>query len=149
MANLVTLAGTIISVSANIPATYDSSGFTNVGMVYTPVGEVTNLGSHGRTYQDVSFTTLAERGTVHLKGTYDEPETTFEMISDRTNAGQIIMKTASGSDSDFAFKLVYQNGEIDYFLGKVFSFVTNGGDANAVRSVSANIRIDRRGVVEA
>lgn len=145
----ITLAGTVVSVSANIPATYDSAGFSNVAVVYTPVGEVTNLGSRGRTYQDVSYTTLAERGTVHLKGTYDEPETTFEMVSSRLNAGQELMKTASSSDADYAFKVLYQNGEIDYFLGKVFSFVTNGGDPNTVRSVSASIRIDRRGVVEA
>lgn len=146
MANGITLAGTIVSVSAGVPATYDSTGFA--ALSYTAVGEVSNLGDTGRTYEDVSYNTLGERGTVHLKGTFDEPETTFEMIADRSDAGQIIVKSASTSDADFAFKVAYQNGDVDYFQGKVFSFVTTGGEANTVRTVSANIRIDRKGVVE-
>ena len=112
------------------------------------MGEVSNLGDTGRTYEDVSYNTLGERGTVHLKGTYDEPETTFEMIADRADAGQVLVKAASQSDADYAFKVAYQNGDVDYFQGKVFSFVTAGGEANTVRTVSANIRIDRQGVVE-
>lgn len=146
MSNGITLAGTIVSVSAGVPATYNQVGFE--ALTYTPVGEVSNLGDRGRTYEDVSYNTLGERGTVHLKGTYDEPETTFEMISDRSDAGQVIMNAASKSDADYAFKVQYQNGEIDYFQAKVFSFVTVGGEANTVRSVSANIRVDRQGVIE-
>lgn len=148
MSNGITLAGTVVSISAAEPATYDQAGFSAVGMVYTPVGEVSNLGDTGRTYEDVSYNTLGERGTVHLKGTYDEPETTFEMIADRGDAGQVLVKSASESDADYAFKVAYQNGDVDYFQGKVFSFVTVGGEANTVRTVSANIRIDRQGVVE-
>ena len=146
MSNGITLAGTIVSISAGVPATYTSAGFA--ALTYTVVGEVSNLGDTGRTYEDVSYNTLGERGTVHLKGTYDEPETTFEMIADRADAGQILVKAASESDDDYAFKVAYQNGDVDYFQGKVFSFVTVGGEANTVRTVSANIRIDRQGVVE-
>ena len=148
MSNGITLAGTIVSISDDIPATYDAAGFAAVGVVFTVVGEVSNLGDTGRTYEDVSYNTLGERGTVHLKGTYDEPETTFEMIADRADAGQVIVKAASESDENYSFKVEYQNGDVDYFQGKVFSFVTAGGEANTVRTVSANIRIDRRGVVE-
>lgn len=146
MSNGITLAGTVVSISAGAPATYNGAGFG--AKTYTAVGEVSNLGDTGRTYEDVSYNTLGERGTVHLKGTYDEPETTFEMIADRGDAGQILVKAASESDDDYSFKVAYQNGDIDYFAGKVFSFVTVGGEANTVRTVSANIRIDRQGVVE-
>lgn len=146
MANGITLAGTIVSVSAGVPATYNQIGFE--ALAYTQVGEVSNLGDRGRTYEDVSYNTLGERGTVHLKGTYDEPETTFEMISARVDSGQVIMKAASQSDANYAFKVQYQNGEVDYFQAKVFGFVTVGGEANTVRTVSANIRVDRQGVVE-
>lgn len=146
MSEIVTLAGTTVSISAGVPATYDETGFA--ALAYTEVGEVTNLGDRGRTYEDVSYTTLGERGTVHLKGTYDEPETTFEMVGRRSDAGQAIMKTASQSDLDFAFKVEFANGDIDYFQAKVYSFVSVGGEANTVRAVNANIRLSRNGVVE-
>ena len=144
--DVITFAGATISVSAGTPATYDSAGFA--ALTFTAVGELVSLGDRGRTYTDVSYTTLADRGTAHLKGSYDEPETPFEIGADRDDAGQVIMKAASTSDSAHAFKVAYSNGEVDYFQGLVFSYVTGGGDANTIRMVTANIRIDRQGVVE-
>ncbi len=148
MADSGTLAGTIVSVSANEPPTYDAAGFEDAGVTYSVVGEVANLGDHGRTYEDVNYTTLGERGTVHLKGTYDEPEKSLEMIKSVVDAGQVIMTTASTSDADYTFKVAYGNGDIDYFQAKVFSFVSVGGEANTIRRVNATVRIDRQGVVE-
>jgi hypothetical protein len=144
--DVITFAGATISISAGSPSTYDETGF--VALSYTTVGELVSMGDRGRTYTDVSYTTLADRGTAHLKGSYDEPETTFEIGADRDDAGQVLMKTASTSDSAYAFKVAYSNGEVDYFQGLVFSFVTGGGDANTIRMVTANVRIDRQGVVE-
>jgi len=91
---------------------------------------------------------LGERGTLHRKGSYDEPETPFEIGVDRSDAGQILIKAASTSDVEQSFKVEYNNGEIDYFVGLVFSFVTIGGDTDTMRMVTANIRIDRQGVIE-
>lgn len=147
MATPITFADSVISLSAGTPATYDSVGFA--ALTYTDIGEVVSVGDRGRTYTDVSYKSLAERGTLHRKGSYDEPETPFEIGVDRADAGQILLKTASTSDSDYAFKVEYSNGEIDYFQGLTFSFVTNGGDSDTMRMVTANIRIDRQGVVEA
>jgi hypothetical protein len=146
MTNVVTFAGATIGVAASEPATHDAVGFA--ALTYTDVGEVISVGSRGRTYTDVSYKTLAERGTLHRKGSYDEPETTFEIGADRTDAGQLIMKTGSANDSNHSFKIVYSNGEVDYFMGLIFSFVTNGGDADTMRMLTANVRIDRAGVVE-
>jgi hypothetical protein len=146
MTNVVTFADAVISVSAAEPATYDQAGFE--ALTFTQIGEVISVGGRGRTYTDVSYKTLAERGTLHRKGSYDEPETTFEIGADRTDAGQIIMKAGSKSDDNHSFKIEYSNGEVDYFYGLIFSYVTNGGDADTMRMISANIRIDRTGVLE-
>jgi hypothetical protein len=146
MTNVVTFAGATIGVSAGEPATHDAAGFA--ALTYTDVGEVISVGSRGRTYTDVSYKTLAERGTLHRKGSYDEPETTFEIGADRTDAGQVIMKAGSESDDNNSFIITYSNGEVDYFMGLIFSFVTNGGDADTMRMLTANVRIDRAGVVE-
>ena len=146
MATPITFAGSVISISAASPATYDSLGFA--ALTFTEIGEVVSVGDRGRTYADVSYTSLGERGTLHRKGSYDEPETPFEIGVDRADAGQILIKAASTSDIEQSFKVEYNNGEIDYFTGLVFSFVTVGGDTDTMRMVTANIRIDRQGVVE-
>jgi len=148
MATPITFAGSVISISAGTPATYDAAGFAAVGMTYTAIGELVSVGDRGRTYTDVSYTTMADRGTLHRKGSYDEPETPFEIGVDRADAGQVLLKSASQTDVIHSFKVEYSNGEVDYFQGLVFSFVTTGGDSNTIRMATANVRIDRQGVVE-
>lgn len=146
MAEGITYAGLTLSVSAGVPASYDETGFA--ALTYTAVGEVSSVGDRGQTYEDVTYTTLADRATKHLKGTSDQPETAIELVIDRDDAGQILMKTASDSDDQYAFKIEYGNGEIDYFQALVYSFVTVGGDANTVRTGTVNIRLDARDAVE-
>lgn len=146
MATPITFAGATISVSSTAPGSYDDTGFS--ALTFTEVGEVISVGDRGRTYTDVSYNSLGERGTVHRKGSYDEPETPFEIGVDREDAGQVLLKAASTTDAPYSFKIEYSSGEVDYFQGLVFSFVTNGGDSNTIRTVTANVRIDRQGVVE-
>lgn len=146
MAEGITYAGLTLSVSAGVPASYDETGFA--ALTYTAVGEVSSVGDRGQTYEDVTYTTLADRATKHLKGTSDQPETAIELVIDRSDAGQDLLKTASDSDDQYAFKIEYGNGEIDYFQALVYSFVTVGGDANTVRTGTVNVRLDARDAVE-
>ena len=148
MADAVTYAGLILSVSAGVPATYDASGFG--ALTYSAVGEVTTApGSGGKTFEDVSYTVLADRATKHLKGTSDQAEQTLEVIDDRSDAGQILLKAALESDDQYAFKGLYNNGEIDYFQALVTGYEGEGGDANALRMSTVTFRRDYRNVVEA
>mgnify|MGYP001180998496 CR=1 FL=1 len=149
MATPITFAGSTVSISDDIPATYDEAGFEAVGVVFTAIGEVTSIGGKGRTYNDVSYTNLATRGTVHKKGSYDESELAIEIGVDRADAGQVILKAASDSDANHSFKIAYSNGEVDYFQALTFSFADAGGDADTIRAVTATLRIDYRGVVQA
>jgi hypothetical protein len=144
----VTFAGTQISVSAGTPATYDASGFA--ALTYTAVGEVSSApGSGGTKFEDVSYTVLGVRATKHLKGTSDQEEEELEVIVTRSDAGQQLLKAALNSDNQYAFKVVYNNGEIDYFLALVTGFAGQGGDSNTVRMATVNFRRDYRNVVEA
>ena len=143
-----TFDGAIISVSADNPAAYTAAGFADAGVItYAVLGEVINLPEIGRVYTDVAYNSLAVRGTRHIKGSYEEPEIPIEIGVDRLDAGQIVLKTASDSDASFSFKVAYGNGEIDFFLGKVFSLVSAGGDNNTTRVITANVRIDHQGVI--
>lgn len=146
MADAVTFAGTQISISAGVPVTYDEAGFA--ALTYTSVGEVSSApGDGGTTFEDVSYTVLGRRATVHLKGTSDQPEETMEVVVDRNDAGQIMLKAALLSDNQYAFKVVYNNGEIDYFQALVTGNAGEGGDSNTVRMRTVTFRRDYRDVV--
>ena len=149
MATPITFAGSTVSISDDIPASYDEAGFEAAGVVFTAIGEVTSIGSKGRTYNDVSYTNLTTRGTIHKKGSYDEPELSIEIGVDRADAGQVILAAAAISDANHSFKIAYSNGETDYFEALTFSIVDAGGDSDTIRAVTANLRIDYRGVVAA
>jgi hypothetical protein len=148
MPTAVTFAGTLVSVSAGVPATYDASGFG--ALTYTAIGEISSApGSGGTKFEDVSYTVLNVRATKHLKGTSDQEEEEMEVIVTRSDAGQILLKAALQSDNQYAFKVVYNNGEIDYFQALVTGFAGQGGDSNTVRMATVNFRRDYRNVVEA
>ena len=149
MATPITFAGSTVSISDDIPATYNEAGFEAAGVVFTPIGEVTSIGGRGRTYNDVSYTNLATRGTTHRKGSYDESELSIEIGVDRSNAGQVLLKAASDSDANHSFRIVYSNGETDFFEALTFSFADAGGDSDTIRAVTATLRVDSRGIVEA
>ena len=147
MAIPITFDGVIASVSADAPPTYDAAGFADAGVSYTTVGQLINFPDVGRVYTDVAYNSLDVRGTRHIKGTYEEPETALEFGVVRLDTGQVILKTASTSDASFTFKFEYSNGEIDYFQAKVFSLVSAGGDGDTTRAITANVRVDHQGVV--
>lgn len=144
--NAVTFAGTQISVSAGVPVTYDEAGFA--ALTYTSVGEIVSApGEGGTVYEDVPVSVLGRRATLHFKGTSDQNEETMEILVDRSDAGQVLLKTARDSDNQYAFKVVYNNGEIDYFQALVYSFAGAGGDSNTLRQATVTFRRDYRDVV--
>lgn len=148
MVAAVTFAGTQISVSAGVPATYDAAGFA--ALTYTAIGEISSApGNGGTKFEDVSYSVLGVRATKHLKGTSDQEEEELEVVVDRSDAGQQLLKAALQSDNQYAFKVVYNNGEIDYFQALVTGFAGQGGDSNTVRMATVNFRRDYRNVVEA
>jgi hypothetical protein len=143
----VTFAGTAVSIKVTAPSTYDATGFGAI-TAWVPIGEITSApGSGGKTFEDVSYSVLAERATKHLKGTSDQAEQTFEVISDRDDLGQIELAAALDSDNQYSFKVTYNSGEIDYFQALVTGFEGQGGDANTLRKSTVTMRRDYRGVV--
>lgn len=147
MSEAVTLSGTIVSISAGVPASYNQAGFE--ALAYTEVGEVVSPPTGGgRTYEDVNYNLLKDRATVHLKGTYDEAETTFELVVKRSDAGQALLRAAHLSDNYYAFKVAYPDGDVDYYQARVFGMVDDQGEANAVRRKTVTIRKHNMGVIE-
>jgi len=136
-----TSAGTTLAVSASIPATFDQAGYQASAMVFTSVGEITDLGEFGRVYALVKHNPVASRGTVKKKGSFDEGSMALKLGLDTDDAGQIIVKAASKSDNDYSFKVTTQNGDVYYFQAQVMDFKVGVGSVDSITSASVNLEL--------
>ena len=134
-----TTATTTLKISAGVPATFDSAGYA--ALSYTSVGEVTNFGEFGREFDLVTHNPVASRGTQKLKGAFNEGAIALQIGLDTDDAGQILMKAASLSDSLYAFLITTANGDKYYFQGLTMGFKVGLNDVNSVSSATANIEI--------
>lgn len=147
MGEIKTLSGTIISISAGVPASYNQAGFEDLS--FTEIGEVVSPPSGGGlVYEEVSYTLLKDRDTVYLKGTRSQEPTTFEVVKKGTDDGQVILKAAHLSDNYYSFKVQYPDGEINYAQARVFGLAEEGGEANDVRRRTVTIRKHPGGTIE-
>ena len=134
-----TSAGSTLKVSAGTPATFDSTGYA--ALTWTAVGEVTSIPEFGREYNLVTHNPINTRATVKLKGSYNEGQVSLALGLDTDDAGQILLKTASGSDSNYSFQVTTQNGDKYYFQAQVMSFKTNVGGVDDVTSATVMLEI--------
>lgn len=132
-------AGTTIHLSAGIPATFNAAGYT--ALTFTAIGEVTDLGEFGREYNLITHNPIGSRGTVKLKGSFNEGSITMQLGLDTDDAGQILAKTASQSDDDYSFKITTQNGDDYFFQAKVMSFKVNVGSVDSVTSATIMLEL--------
>lgn len=145
-----TVAGTKIGISAALPATYDKAGYE--ALTFSKIGEITNGGSHGRTYQVVNHNPIDTRGTRKFKGSFNEGQKTIQLAVDAADPGQIIVKAALNSDAAYAFEVEYQDGSIDYFTGLVTSWSKSTESVDSMYSASVGLELttskDGVGIIE-
>lgn len=141
-----TVAGTIISVSAVLPATNNIAGYT--ALTFTPIGNIEDGGEHGREYAEVTFNPIDTRGTQKYKGSFNEGSKTLSIGYNSDDAGMIILKTALTSDNDYSFKVAYPNGDIDFFRAKVMTLTKATGSVDSIfmASVTLAITTDSAGI---
>lgn len=137
-----TSAGSTLHIATGVPATYDEAGFEAVGMTYTAVGEITDLGEYGTEYSTVNHTALGQRQVKKFKGSYNNGSLQIQMGRDVEDAGQIALKTALDSDASFSFKVTMQDGSKNYFTGKVMSYRTSIGSVDQITGATATIEVD-------
>lgn len=134
-----TTAGTIMRVSAGVPATFNQAGYA--ALTYSTVGEVVDLGEFGRSYNLVTHNPIDTRGTVKKKGSFNEGQLALQLGLDTDDAGQIILKAASLSDNDYAFKITDQKGDIYYFQAQVMEFKVGLGTVDQITKASCNLEL--------
>lgn len=134
-----TSAGTIIAASAALPATVTKTAYA--ALTFTTVGEITDGGSLGRTYVVVKHNPLGTRGTVKLKGSYDDGTVALKAAYASGDAGQVIMQAALLVDTFYAFKFTLQDGTIIYCEAMVSSAPVTIGTVDNVASVAFSLDV--------
>lgn len=147
MSGVETVAGTGVSISATIPATFDTQGYTAIDD-WAEIGEITDGGSHGRKYNEVTHNPIKTRGTQKFKGSFNEGNKTLQLAIDDNDPGQDVLKIALDSDENFSFKVEYPGGAIDYFQAKVMSFekATSSVDSMRTATVELSLTTSKSGV---
>lgn len=132
-------AGTSLKVSAATPATFDATGYN--ALTFTTVGEVVDLGEFGREYNLITHNPIATRGTQKLKGSFNEGSISLQLGLDTDDAGQVLLKAAVASDSNYSFLVTTQNGDKYYFQAKAMSFKTGVGSVDSVTSATVSLEL--------
>jgi hypothetical protein len=141
-----TVAGTKIYISATLPTTQDanvSTGFPSI-VSWSAIGEVTDQGEHGAVYDLVTHQPVADRRKYKFRGGYDNGSKSIKfgkVTLAGSDAGQTLLKTAAGSDADFSYKIVYQDGTKEYFQAKCMGIKTMVGTLNNILGGSADLQI--------
>lgn len=139
-----TSAGTTLTISASIPATFDDTGYAAV-FAESPgpavVGEITDMGEFGREFALVTHMPVGSRGTQKFKGSFNEGTMALSMGLDTDDSGQVIMKTASLSDANFSFLVTTQSGDKYYFQSKVMSFKVNVASVDSITTATASLEL--------
>lgn len=145
-----TVAGSKIGISKPLPATFNKAGYA--ALTFADIGEITNGGSHGRTYAAVNHSPIGSRGTQKFKGSFNEGQKTIQLAVDAEDPGQVVVKEALDDDADYAFSVTYQDGSIDYFLAKVMSWSKSTESVDSMYSASISLELstakDGTGIIE-
>lgn len=136
---VMTTAGSTLGLSAVAPATQDAAGYN--ALTYTSAGEITDLGTLGKTYATVTHSPVGNRRVQKIKGSYNNGTMTIKMGRDYSDAGQAAFVAALGSDSPYSFKLTLQNGKKLYFQGLVSSYTTDVGSVDQITAADATIEL--------
>jgi len=132
-------AGTSIGITSGAPATFNVAGYG--ALTFTTIGEVTDLGEFGREFNLVTHNPIGNRGTVKLKGSFNEGSISMQLGLDTDDGGQILAKAASLSDADYSFVITTQNGDKYYFAAKVMSFKVGVGSVDSVTSATITLEL--------
>lgn len=135
-----TAAGSTLALSAAAPATQDAAGFG--ALTFTTVGGVEKIGTIGAAFAKVEFQPL-NGPKEKLKGSADYGTLQPSMAHNETDAGQVLLRTAADNTTNtlYSVKVVYQDGSIRYFQGRVFGYPENTDGADTVLMGNPTIEV--------
>jgi hypothetical protein len=134
-----TTAGSTIAISAAAPAANTKTGYS--ALTFTEIGEVSDLGTLGRTYNTVTFSPVASRGVRKIKGSFDDGQMPLKIAHAPGDPGQVILAAALDDDAFYSFELTLQDGTIKYFRAQVSSYPVELGGVDSITMSTVNLEV--------
>lgn len=133
-------------VSANLPATYDASGYGATTVVWTLIGKVSDFLPYGSKRSVNEWIPIA--GAVeYTKGAPRYGSGDMMMGDVPADAGQVILKAAEASSNHYSLKIIYPDNEIHYLDGIVSAWTLSGGKEGAPMVRTATISVCKAPVI--
>ena len=141
-----TAAGTTVGIVAGPPTTFDALGYG--ALTFVLIGEITDAGSHGKTFAEVTHNPIGTRGTQKFKGSFNLGTKSIQLALDDDDAGQTLAKAALESDEDYYFQVTYPDGSSDNFPAKVMAFTKSVSSVDTVitGALELSLTTDKAGV---
>jgi hypothetical protein len=152
---LQTMSGAVLSISANLPATYDAAGYGATAVVFTTVGHAENFGEHGGEKNVSQFTAVSDGVIQKFPGAINYGALNMTLGCMPSDAGQDIVDAAFASRNRYSLKIAYptrtgeSSGEIHYLDVLVTKRVWQDGAVDDVRKLAATFEVCRAPVVVA
>lgn len=147
------LTGAALFISANLPDTYDATGYQSTDLIWTEVGEIEDFGDHGGTKTVTTFIPIKTGTVAKVGGSIDYGTQSLMLGNLAGDAGQALLKTAfEAKNVHYSIKIVYSDGsaitpETHYMDVLVTKSQNKDGSANNVRKLAVDLAICRKPVV--
>jgi len=139
----ITSTGTKLSVVAEDPSTFDDVGYE--ALTFVAVGEVIDLPEYGPNVQVVESNPLATGITEKFKGFINFGSQSMGLEFDAEDAGQIILAAGvegATKNTQHSFKIEYQDGSVDFYSARIFSYTKAPGSANSMVGSTVQVEIN-------
>lgn len=140
--------GALLGISATLPATFDSAGYTAVGVVYTNIGEIADLGGFEKSWVILPFQPVNQRFPTKIKGSYDISDVTFTVARVAADTGQDLVRVAEASDNSYTFRITLPSTAIAYFTAKVVKLGLGAISADGFELCPVTLAVDPQSLFE-
>lgn len=141
------LAGAVVGISAQLPATYDAAGYDLSSMVFSLIGQVENYGNHGMTAAITEFTPVDTAVVAKIKGSKNYGTMSLSIGYIPVDAGQALLKSASESNNHYSVEVRYPDTSVHYLDVLVSKFEYVDGAVNDVQKINVDLAICRPPVI--
>lgn len=142
--------GTAIDVDAVNAAASESAAIALMsGLSYTEIGELEEIGEHGDSSEEITFTAIKDGRVRKQKGSRNAGTLALTCGRDAIDAGQLALIAAEQDDYTYAFKIVYADARgasysntVEYFGAMVMGRPTKMGAVSAIARRTFNLAIN-------
>ena len=139
MTDTLTNIGTVVSVSAAAPATFDQAGYE--ALSFSEVTGVASIGEFGPSYEILNHVDLKDGITQKAHGAlnYGDPALQYRVVE--ADAGQGILDLALSARATISLKVERASGLVEYVQTLVTSAPAGEASSSAVYMKSSNLAI--------